>query len=253
MARCERTTEGEFHHDANDQSRTENDTNPRSRWSSLRSGGLTPTNIAKAARISSLLVPDAPPIPAVAGLRRRLFPAGFARTNRLHELFDLRVFLLTVRNFVGFPGRIPRQRVQPGFLGFAVRDQQRNQHPNQQQATSRGSEVTRSTTSPDTGSSSRPLDGVRRLPLDFAALTNRVTEDEVSRSMVIGPDPARPLDAIARFAATGFTEVHVHQAGPDQKGFLRFYASRSFPGSTDRLDDQGSVQSNPAAFRPFTR
>jgi hypothetical protein len=46
---------------------------------------------------------------------------------------------------------------------------------------------------------------------------------------VCGPDPERHVEAIARFAAAGYTGVHVHQVGPDQAGFLRFFAEHVRP------------------------
>jgi hypothetical protein len=47
--------------------------------------------------------------------------------------------------------------------------------------------------------------------------------------VVTGPDPQRHLEAIARFTAAGFSEVYVHQIGPDQRGFLQFYADQVLP------------------------
>jgi hypothetical protein len=46
---------------------------------------------------------------------------------------------------------------------------------------------------------------------------------------VCGPDPERHAAAVLRFAAAGFTEVVVHQVGPDQDGFFRFYDERVRP------------------------
>jgi hypothetical protein len=37
------------------------------------------------------------------------------------------------------------------------------------------------------------------------------------------------VDAITRFAAAGFTEVHVHQVGPAQGEFFEFYAGDVLP------------------------
>jgi hypothetical protein len=41
---------------------------------------------------------------------------------------------------------------------------------------------------------------------------------------VCGPDPDRHREAIAEFERAGFDRVYVHQVGPDQAGFVRFYA-----------------------------
>jgi hypothetical protein len=39
-----------------------------------------------------------------------------------------------------------------------------------------------------------------------------------------GPDPEAHLAAIREFEAAGYDHVYVHQVGPDQEGFLDFYA-----------------------------
>ena len=69
-------------------------------------------------------------------------------------------------------------------------------------------------------------------PSDFAALAGLVDEDRVAAQVVCGPDPDRPLQAIARFVGAGYTEVHVHQVGPAQSGFLDFYRDRVLPELT---------------------
>jgi hypothetical protein len=59
-----------------------------------------------------------------------------------------------------------------------------------------------------------------------------VDEDEVSELVACGPDPERHVEFIQRFADAGYDHVFVHQVGPDQQGFLRFYAREMLP----RLD-----------------
>jgi coenzyme F420-dependent glucose-6-phosphate dehydrogenase len=60
-------------------------------------------------------------------------------------------------------------------------------------------------------------------PEQFADASKLVTEQDVADAVVCGPDPQRHLDEIARFVGAGFTEVYVHQIGPDQPSFLDFY------------------------------
>ncbi|MGH2769476.1 MAG: TIGR03557 family F420-dependent LLM class oxidoreductase, partial [Actinomycetota bacterium] len=74
------------------------------------------------------------------------------------------------------------------------------------------------------------------LPRHFEQAARLVSEDKVARAITCGPDPARHLEAIARFAAAGFDEVYVHQVGPDQEGFFRFYEAEILPclGQTGR-------------------
>ncbi|MFN2606381.1 MAG: TIGR03557 family F420-dependent LLM class oxidoreductase [Acidimicrobiales bacterium] len=66
-------------------------------------------------------------------------------------------------------------------------------------------------------------------PRDFEAATSLVGEDEVADAVVCGPDPDRHLAAIAAFATAGFDHVYVHQVGPDQEGFFRFYEAEVLP------------------------
>jgi len=69
-------------------------------------------------------------------------------------------------------------------------------------------------------------------PKDFEQALAHVREDDVAGTVVCGPDPQRHLEAIARFAAAGYTEVYLHQVGPDQAGFLRFCQSELLPQFT---------------------
>ena len=56
-----------------------------------------------------------------------------------------------------------------------------------------------------------------------------VTEDDVAEAVVCGPDPDAHLEGIEKFADAGFDHVYVHQVGPDQAGFVDFYASEVVP------------------------
>jgi coenzyme F420-dependent glucose-6-phosphate dehydrogenase len=67
------------------------------------------------------------------------------------------------------------------------------------------------------------------LPAHFEQATTDVTEGQVADRIVCGPDPERHREAIHRFVSAGFDHVYVHQVGPDQEGFLRFYAEEVLP------------------------
>jgi coenzyme F420-dependent glucose-6-phosphate dehydrogenase len=62
------------------------------------------------------------------------------------------------------------------------------------------------------------------LPRHFEQAAQLVTENDVAEKVVCGPDPNAHLAAIDEFAEAGFDHVYVHQVGPDQEGFLDFYA-----------------------------
>jgi G6PDH family F420-dependent oxidoreductase len=74
-----------------------------------------------------------------------------------------------------------------------------------------------------------PLAQELRLPSHFEAAARMVDEDDVAESVVCGPDPERHLAAIDEFVRAGYDHVYVHQVGPDQEGFLRFYEREILP------------------------
>jgi hypothetical protein len=46
---------------------------------------------------------------------------------------------------------------------------------------------------------------------------------------VCGPDPERILDAIREYGDAGFDHVYLHQVGPEQEGFFRFFEQELRP------------------------
>jgi hypothetical protein len=69
-----------------------------------------------------------------------------------------------------------------------------------------------------------------------------VTEDDVARAVVCGPDPERHAAAIDAYVEAGYDHVYVHQVGLDQEGFFRFYAEEILPRF-------GAGEREPAAAR----
>src|SRR5439155_5814512 len=74
-----------------------------------------------------------------------------------------------------------------------------------------------------------PLGQELAVPSHFEEAVAMVTEDEVAESVPCGPDPERHLEAIREYEQAGFDHVYVHQIGPDQEGFLRFYREHVLP------------------------
>ena len=56
-----------------------------------------------------------------------------------------------------------------------------------------------------------------------------VGEDDVAEVIACGPDPERHLEKIREYAKGGFDHVCIHQVGPDQEGFFRFYEREVLP------------------------
>jgi coenzyme F420-dependent glucose-6-phosphate dehydrogenase len=50
-----------------------------------------------------------------------------------------------------------------------------------------------------------------------------VTPDDVRESVPCGPDPDRVVESLRTYEKAGYDHIHVHQIGPDQEGFLRFW------------------------------
>jgi coenzyme F420-dependent glucose-6-phosphate dehydrogenase len=66
-------------------------------------------------------------------------------------------------------------------------------------------------------------------PAHFEELVAGVTEEDVARSVVCGPDPDKYVDAVREFADAGFDHIALRQIGPEQAGFFGFYKSEVLP------------------------
>ena len=73
------------------------------------------------------------------------------------------------------------------------------------------------------------------LPRHFEQAAQMVTEEDVAQQVVCGPEVKRHVDGIRKFADAGFDHVYVHQVGPDQEGFFRFYRETVMPELRDLL------------------
>ena len=77
-----------------------------------------------------------------------------------------------------------------------------------------------------------PLGQELPLPSHFEEAAAMVTEDDVAQVVVCGPDVDGHLQLIGKYEKAGFTHVYIHQVGPDQDGFLDFYAGEILPRYT---------------------
>ena len=60
-------------------------------------------------------------------------------------------------------------------------------------------------------------------PSDFDAVAESVTKEMATGSLPCGPDPEPVLAEIRKWQEGGFDRVALHQVGPDQEGFFRFW------------------------------
>lgn len=57
----------------------------------------------------------------------------------------------------------------------------------------------------------------------FEQAAQLVTRDHIRESIVCGADVAAVVQAVRAYADAGFTSLHFHQVGPDQRGFLDWW------------------------------
>jgi coenzyme F420-dependent glucose-6-phosphate dehydrogenase len=69
------------------------------------------------------------------------------------------------------------------------------------------------------------------LPRYFEQAASTLTPEQVAEAIICGPDADRHREAIDEFEQAGFDHVYVHQVGPDQDGFFRFYEREILTGA----------------------
>lgn len=67
------------------------------------------------------------------------------------------------------------------------------------------------------------------LPAHFEQAAKLVTEEMVAEEVICGMDPQRHLDKIREYVEAGYEHVYIHQVGPDQDIFFRFYEREILP------------------------
>jgi coenzyme F420-dependent glucose-6-phosphate dehydrogenase len=60
-------------------------------------------------------------------------------------------------------------------------------------------------------------------PEDFEQAAGMITPDDIVESVPCGPDADRHREAIEEYERAGYDHVFIHQIGPDQEAFFRFY------------------------------
>ena len=77
-----------------------------------------------------------------------------------------------------------------------------------------------------------PLSTELARPDDFAEAVAMVREEDVADAVPCGPDPERHVAAVREYVEAGFDHVFLHQVGPDQEGFFRFWQDELGPRLT---------------------
>ena len=60
-------------------------------------------------------------------------------------------------------------------------------------------------------------------PSHFEDAVKMARKEEIASEIVLGKDVGRHLEKIQELTDAGFDHIYVHQIGPDQEGFFRFY------------------------------
>lgn len=66
-------------------------------------------------------------------------------------------------------------------------------------------------------------------PKHYEMASTLVTEELVAAEIVCGPDPQPVAEQLRSMEAAGLDHIHLHQVGPDQEGFLRFWVDEVRP------------------------
>jgi hypothetical protein len=89
---------------------------------------------------------------------------------------------------------------------------------------------------------SAPLTTDLPLPTHFEKTIELIEPSKITEDVILGPEPQRHIDAINKFVDAGFDHVYVHQIGPKQEQFFRFYSEKVLPefgsvarGNTSRM------------------
>ncbi len=67
------------------------------------------------------------------------------------------------------------------------------------------------------------------LPQHFEQAATLVTPEQLAESTPMGPDVERYVASIREFVDAGIDHVYLHQVGPDQEGFFRFWTDELRP------------------------
>jgi coenzyme F420-dependent glucose-6-phosphate dehydrogenase len=69
-------------------------------------------------------------------------------------------------------------------------------------------------------------------PSDFDAVAESVTLEMATEGVPCGPDPEPVVELVRRWEGAGFDHIALHQIGPDQEGFFRFWEQELRPRLT---------------------
>ena len=66
-------------------------------------------------------------------------------------------------------------------------------------------------------------------PKHFEDAVEAMGEPKIPEDLILGPNPNSYLKAIKSLQENGYDHVYIHQVGPDQEGFLKFFKTELLP------------------------
>lgn len=57
----------------------------------------------------------------------------------------------------------------------------------------------------------------------FEQVTAMISKKDIAKEVICGPDPEPYVKELQKFLNAGYDHLYIHQVGPDQAGFFRFY------------------------------
>ena len=76
------------------------------------------------------------------------------------------------------------------------------------------------------------------LPQHFEEASSLVTPEMLAEKMPIGPEVERYVSSVREYIDAGVENVYIHQVGPDQEGFFRFYRDELQPALSNLTERQ---------------
>ena len=76
---------------------------------------------------------------------------------------------------------------------------------------------------------SGPLHADLPTPKHFEDVVEAMGEPKIPEDTILGPNPTPYLKAIQSLQENGFDHIYLHQIGPDQEGFLKFFKTELLP------------------------
>src|SRR5687768_11019334 len=80
-----------------------------------------------------------------------------------------------------------------------------------------------------TSAVSGPLHSDLPTPKHFADVVEAMGEPKIPDDTILGPNPNLYLKAIQTLQENGFDHIYLHQIGPDQEGFFKFFKNELMP------------------------